>query len=131
MPHFQRISCFLALVLMVSAQAAMAQDPYSVATRPSRGFMPNADQLSSPVDSIDPVSGKLHIEIPLASLPRGRANSGFDLNLVYDSHMYDVDPAIVLPEPGPYENWAPEIGYSLIGQGTTGGWHYNIDNLHF
>ena len=74
-------------VLLTVGVVASAQDLYQVETRPVRGFMPNMDQLSSPIDHIDPVSGKLHIEIPLASLPRGRAGSGFDLNLVYDSWL--------------------------------------------
>jgi len=39
-----------------------------------------------PVDSIEPVSGKLHMEIPLASLPRG-GRFGIRLSLVYDSHL--------------------------------------------
>ena len=61
-------------------------------THPARGFMPNTDQLSSPVDNIEVTSGKLHLQIPLASLPRGKGGTGFDLNLEYDSHLYDVAP---------------------------------------
>ena len=129
MTHFQRTVWFIVFGLMVWLPSAMAQNPYTVETRPSRGFMPSADQLSSPVDTVEPVSGKVHIEIPLASLPRGRANSGFDLNLVYDSHLYDVDPELVPNDTGMYGNWGTQTGYNLVGQGTTGGWHYNIDNL--
>jgi len=89
--------------------------------------MPTADQLTSPVDSIDPISGKLHLEIPLASLQRGRAGTGFDLNLVYDSHLYDLVPEILQPPPN--LNLGPEVAWNLSSY-STGGWHYNIDNLH-
>jgi hypothetical protein len=61
-----------------------------------RGLMPFADQLSSPLDSIDPVSGKINLSIPLGSLPAGRGGSGFELALVYDSHIYDQHPYQVI-----------------------------------
>ena len=109
--------------------AAGAQDLYEVETRPPRGLMPTADQLSSPVDHIDIVNGKLHLEIPLASLPRGRGGSGFDLNLTYDSHLYDVQPEWLLP-PWPWnQTHGPEPAYTLQPMTLTGGWKYNFWNL--
>ena len=113
------------LLFTVGVAAAFAQGLYSVETRPPRGFMPTADQLSSPVDHIEPVSGKLHLEIPLASLSAGRAGIGFDVNLVYDSHEYDVLPSILQPIE-PYTELAE--AYQLSSQATTGGWNYNFDN---
>jgi RHS repeat-associated protein len=113
--------------MLLGSISAFAQNPYNVETRPPRGFMPGADQLTSPVDSIDPIGGKLHLEIPLASLPRGRAGTGFDLNLVYDSHIYDLVPEILQPPPD--LNLDPEVAWNLSSY-STGGWHYNIDNLH-
>ena len=129
MNYIQRAIGFLVLALLVWVPRAMAQTPYSVDTRPSRGFMPSADQLSSPVDTVEPVSGKVHVDIPLASLPRGRANSGFDLNLVYDSHQYDVDPELLTNVPPEYLWMPPQYGYNIRNVASTGGWHYNIDNL--
>src|SRR5262245_12375722 len=87
--------------------------------------MPAADQLSSPVDSIDPVNGTLHLKIPLASLPRGRAGSGFDLDLVYDSHLYDINPRTEPPRP---PNLEPVFVQELSNLDTTGGWRYNTTN---
>src|SRR6267154_499796 len=112
--------------MTLGAVCALGQNPYTVETRPPRGFMPTADQLTSPVDSIEPISGKLHLEIPLASLPRERAGTGFDLNLVYDSHLYDLIPDILHPPPN--VNAGPEVAWGLSSY-STGGWHYNIDNL--
>jgi len=122
-----RIVPLLVLTMTLSAMFAYGQNPYTVETRPPRGFMPTADQLTSPVDSIDPISGKLHLEIPLASLPRGRAGTGFDLNLVYDTHLYDLVPEILQPPAN--LNADPEVAW-ILSSYSTGGWHYNIDNLH-
>src|SRR5262245_63948343 len=85
--------------MLSSVLSVAGQNLYDVDTRPPRGFMPTADQIGSPLDAIDAVNGKLHLQIPLASLPRGRAGSGFDLDLVYDSHLYDMAPVISAPVP--------------------------------
>src|SRR6058998_3952304 len=87
----------LALLLVACsglARIAVAQNLYSVDTRPPRGFMPTSDQLASPFDAIDTFNGKLHLQIPLGSLPSGRAGLGFDLDLVYDSHLHDIVTAV-------------------------------------
>src|SRR5262249_33544072 len=85
------------------ASVGWAQGLYDVDTRPPRGFMPTSDQLTSPLDSIDALTGKLHVKVPLASLPRGRGGSGFDVDLIYDSHLYDLAPRIEPPIP-PHTN---------------------------
>ena len=126
MINSKRLFLLFILCATLSTASVFGQNPYAVQTRPPRGFMPTADQLTSPVDSIDPISGKLHLEIPLATLPRGRAGTGFDLNLVYDSHLYDLVPEILQPPPD--LNLDPEVAWNLSSY-STGGWHYNIDNL--
>ena len=71
--------------------------------------MPTADQVTSSMDSIDAVNGNLHLQVPLASMPKGPAGWGFDVDLVYDSHLYDV---------------VVETDYQwLNNQATTGGWN--------
>ncbi|HET9217610.1 MAG TPA: RHS repeat-associated core domain-containing protein, partial [Terriglobia bacterium] len=104
----------------VASFAQEPQYPYAVDTKPSRGIMPNSEQLSGPLDSIDPISGKLHIQVPLAALPLGNAGSGFDLSLVYDSNLFDLV--------------AGEVGDGRISQSisstlTGGGWRYNFANF--
>jgi hypothetical protein len=119
----RRASLFLLLILASGLLSAAKAQDYSVDTRPPRGFMPNADQLSSPLDSIDAVSGKLNAQIPLASLPRSRG--GFDLNLQYDSHLYDTYPSVV----DMWSDWAHayvQVPIKLLVSTTTsGGWTYN------
>ena len=114
----------LGCLLLPAAATAVAQNLYQVETRPVRGFMPNMDQISSPIDHIDPVSRKLHLEIPMASLPRGRGGSGFDLSLVYDSNFWDLTPVVLPPPSGFIE---PAAGHTLFGAWS--GWELNIDNL--
>ncbi len=91
-----------------------------------RGVMPNMDQLSSPVDNIEISSGKLHLQIPLASLPRGKGGTGFDLNLEYDSHLYDVLPDTQYIY---YNNqWRSYLYKYLYSTTSTGGWTYSAQN---
>lgn len=44
------------------AEAQQPQYPYEVDTKPSRGIIPTSEQLSCPLDPIDPVTGQLHIQ---------------------------------------------------------------------
>src|SRR5262245_43587702 len=111
--------------MLSSVLSVAGQNLYDVDTRPARGFMPTADQIRSPLDAIDAVNGKLHLQIPLASLPRGRAGSGFELNLVYDSHLYDILPSIQSPI-APYTD--PRNVQDLGSITSTGGWTYNFMN---
>src|SRR5215471_6358478 len=87
--------------------------------------MPTSDQISSPLDNIDAVNGKLHLQIPLGSLPRGPAGSGFDVDLVYDSHLYDIVPAVLDAIP-PYTELRYIQELALIT--SNGGWTYNFKN---
>ncbi len=120
---FSRVS-WIAFFMMLgfASQPALAQQPqypYAVDTKPSRGIMPNSEQLSGPLDNIDPVTGKLHIQIPLASLPAGNAGSGFDLTMTYDSHFYDMGVGEIGPD------WLTQtVTPTLAG----GGWSYNFKN---
>ena len=109
----RRAGYLLALLLLV-CRISSAQ---TVDTRPLRGFMPTSDQVSSPIDSIDTVNGNLHLQIPLASLPVGRGGSGFDLDLGYDSHIYDL------------QYYFTDGSEKLTPNLTTGNWNYSIDNF--
>jgi RHS repeat-associated protein len=124
--RYMRSARLFSLILFIGIPfVSMAQD---LDTHPARGFMPNMDQLSSPIDNIAVSNGKLHLQIPLASLPRGRAGSGFDLNLEYDSHIYDK-PTVLLYffDYVNYQLWP--VNYSwLESSATGGGWTYNANN---
>ncbi len=109
---------------------AVAQD-YSVDTKPARGFMPNKDQLSGPIDTIEVSGGKLHLEIPLPSMPPGPGGAGFDLNLLYESRLYNTDPVkktFYAPSIPPYQNIPDAPGNLVWLDDLTGGWTYNFQN---
>jgi hypothetical protein len=114
------------MVLLVGVfSAASAQN---LDTHPMRGFMPNMEQLSSPVDNIDVAGGKLKLQIPLASLPRGKGGTGFDLNLEYESRIFDLDPHTERVWDG--QNLV-DYKYAHIEPITgTGGWTYNASNIY-
>ena len=102
---------------------------WSVDTKPPRGLMPNSEQLSSPVDNIDMFSGNLHIQIPVGSLPRGRGGNKFDLNLFYNSNLYDTKPEkLTYNPPYPQESYRAAVEYLLYQNGgwSLGEW-YRLD----
>jgi hypothetical protein len=110
----QRTLITLFLFHVFTSGAAAQSIPYNFDTRPARGFMATSDQVAGAVDSIDVVNGKLHLTIPLASLPPGPGGSGFDLDLIYDSHLYDLLPS------------ADEVDLTALT--TSGGWTYTVQN---
>ena len=123
------IGVLISLAVLGGPVVAQMPDPYVRDTVPVRGLMPYADQISSPIDNIDPVSGKVSLSIPLASIPAGRGGLGFDLALTYDSHIYDLYPYQV-PGYDPNDGHALTAIYSRIGASQTGGgWHYNFKNI--
>jgi hypothetical protein len=124
---YLRHAVILLLSIMIGGllNTASAQSPdFSIDTKPPRGFMPNSEQLSSPVDNIDTVNGKLHIQIPLGSLPRGRGGMGFDWNIHYDSNLYDMTPDLIsYPQGQPPQDVRIPVK-NLTGPNLDGGWSY-------
>ena len=119
---------FLFIILIGMATEARAQN---VETQPMRGFMPNMDQLSSPVDNIQVVGGKLHLQIPLASLARGQGGTGYNLNLEYDSNLYNLQTfrGSAMVGYSLYDPVYAPYNYAYINSITTnGGWFYNARN---
>lgn len=117
-----RIYLLLFVVLSLGVSPALAQRfPYQVDTHPSRGVSVNSDQLANAIDHIDPVTGQLNLQIPLASLPKGYAGTGFDLSLVYNSHIYDVQ----IDESSVYPGLVLQ---KLDHQISSAGWHYSFEN---
>jgi RHS repeat-associated protein len=61
-----------------------------------RGFVPGAAFDISNLDSVNPVNGNVIMNIPLASLPAGRAGSGLNVGLIYNSLIFDTTTMWVL-----------------------------------
>src|SRR5438270_849690 len=72
--------------LATHALVGQVKDP----TLPDRGMYPLASQLVSDFETINTATGNLVYQFPLAKLPPGRAGFTADLNLIYNSAIYDV-----------------------------------------
>jgi RHS repeat-associated protein len=113
-----RIGLFLFIVVAsgflsvaTAQQSLISADIYA-----PHGIMPNSDQVSDGLDSINPATGQLNLGIPVGSLKGGRAGMGFNLQLLYDSNLFDF------PIAG--SGGGDGSGWKLS---TSGGWKYSID----
>ncbi len=109
-----RLGC---LLVLASGLACAQEEPLE--THPPRGLLPTSEQFLSDLESVNAVTGTLSLHIPLASLPPGRGGMGFDLQMVYNSAIYDIQPDRVAD---------PKMGRRLQNA-RTGGWHYNFENF--
>ena len=72
------VSC----MIVVMSAVVHAQVSYE----PERGFSPGMDQLGGSIDNIDAASGRLHLKIPIASLPSGNGGTGVNVP-VEEEHL--------------------------------------------
>lgn len=111
-----RIALAVFTSLLVSSHV-YAQDE----RHPQRGFNPGASYALSDMESISTTSGNLIFNVPLGSLPAGRAGSpGFTLGLTYNSKLYDTRIDSVPNDLGQNENRTD------LGQSQDGGWRYTL-----
>src|SRR5262245_25992744 len=78
---------------------------------------PTGDLIASPLDSINPTSGALSINVPLAALPASNAGMSFALSLIYNSNIYDVDAR-------PDSDYV--VRHEIKPNTANGGWSYGI-----
>ena len=117
------VPALAAVLLGVGACPLRAQIyPYTVGPHAERGLLPNRAQLSGSIDKIDLKTGKMHLRVPLASLPRGPGGSGYTLALFYDSNLHDLTPGFVEGPPPNPERYPTET----LKTSERGGWQYNI-----
>ncbi|MDQ3744168.1 MAG: hypothetical protein M3444_07285, partial [Acidobacteriota bacterium] len=75
------------------------------------------------MESISTTSGNLMLNVPLGSLPPGRAGSpGFTLGLTYNSKLYDTHIDSVVSPNAPFQN----ENRTDLGQSPNGGWRYTL-----
>ena len=89
-------------------------------TMPQRGLVPAGSYSVSDLETINSVNGNVFYQIPLASLPPGRAGWGAGLKLTYNSQIYDVN-----LYPGTSNN-SPGVQtlYHWLYPSQWGGWQY-------
>lgn len=82
---FRNLLCFAVVLACNSWLAAQDRDP-----TPQRGFHPAVSYSLGEIETINTAGGDLILNIPIASLPPGRAGFKAGLNLIYNSKPYDV-----------------------------------------
>jgi RHS repeat-associated protein len=108
-------SFIVAILLTVTSMIGVAQAQKT--TSPERGFRPGNSYDISNIETVNPLTGNLMLNIPLGSLPAGRGGMSAGVGLHYNSKIWNVDaPEPVAPDYRQYENLvvSPE-----------GGWRYN------
>lgn len=120
-PAFPRALVVCALLCCVPVPGR-PQD--SVRTVPERGIRPTGTYDISEIETIDVVSRNVHLNIPLASLPAGRAGMTAGISLAYNSSLYEATQTYVPEEsgtgrPAHYDYWLTISG--------SGGWRYAHD----
>src|SRR5690349_5332511 len=77
-------SIFVACLLMGSGCPALGQSDVGVVGVPA-----NAARLPIPLGFVDTISGQVHLEIPIASIPEQRGGRPLDIKAVYDTTYYE------------------------------------------
>jgi hypothetical protein len=104
---------------LIASSPVFAQDE----RHPQRGFNPGASYALSDLESISTTSGNLMLNVPLGSLPPGRAGSpGFTLGLTYNSKLYDTRIDSVTSPNAPFQ----DENRTDLGQSVDGGWRYTL-----
>jgi len=91
---------------------------------PTRGFQPGGSYALSDIESINTTNGNLIFNLSLGKLAPGRGGLSGQLNLHYDSKLYDSHTQY-------YEDWDHPIGgqpqvviRNMLLRSDQGGWHY-------
>ncbi len=112
--------CSASVLLILSLYvAALGQG-----STPQRGFQPGGSYALSDIETISTTSGNLSLHLPLGKLPAGRGGLSGQLNLHYDSKLYDSQSQY-------YQDWEhlvfgePQtIIRNMLITSDQGGWHY-------
>lgn len=116
-----------ALVLALLSQCTVAEE--SVETSPERGFFPGRTYAISEIENIDVIAGNVNLNIPITSLPPGRAGMSAGVSLLYNSQIYDIrlDYSKTKEYMGDPLNPVPALTQNLEIS-PRGGWHYGYNS---
>ncbi len=114
---------FSILLLLMLSGSGLAEDIPETQS-PQRGFYPAGSYDLSDIETINTENGNLMFHVPLASLPKGRGNNpGFQLNLVYNSKLFDMTPYQFHWSNSTSTDNVIELKY--LKANPDGGWNYN------
>jgi RHS repeat-associated protein len=110
------------LALFAFCKCLCAQDAGVSVDTSQKGLLPAGVYSLAGIEAIDQVSGNVHLNIPLASLPKGRAGSSFALALTYNSNLLEANYSWITSDK------LPPPGYTLQASLYAGpGWLYNFN----
>jgi len=107
------------LLILIFCSAVLGQG-----STPGRGFQPGGSFALSDIETINTTNGNLSLHLPLGSLPAGRGGFSGQLNLHYDSKLYDSQTQW-------YQDFEhlefgnPHVAIrNMLVKSDEGGWHY-------
>jgi RHS repeat-associated protein len=119
---------YVRAVALISASSLLILLVFSAAlgqgSTPQRGFQPGASFALSDIETINTTNGNLMLSLPLGKLPAGRGGLSGQVNLHYDSKLYDSQTQW-------YQDWdhlvfgEPHVAIrNMLVTSNEGGWHY-------
>ena len=88
---------------------------------PNRGIMPTVTYSVSDIETIDTASGNVSINIPLVSLPAGRAGHSHGIGLIYNSNIWEQKMQAMNSDPTTdWSSW-------LLEYTEDSGWKYTFE----
>lgn len=109
---------YILLTSWVLCSASLCGQTYT----PQRGVVPNGFYELTQIETIDAVGGSVTLQIPITSFPPGRAGSGFQLSLTYNSAIYTTTQ---LNQDGLTLYPLEPVG--VVDPYDVSGWHYNFE----
>jgi YD repeat-containing protein len=108
---------FLVLAVMLVGHAGYGQIKDIGDAGPRRGIAPSGFYSVNQLETINPVSGGVFLNIPITSMPRNQGGGPqFNLNLIYNSAHWDAQIGFV----------GDGSFYYFLSNSPSGGWRYNL-----
>jgi RHS repeat-associated protein len=119
--HSLKQICGAILISLTVASVASAQ----IGTSSDRGLQTSRSFATSDIETLNTQNGDLMLQVPLASLPEGRAGLSASVNLIYNSKLWD---SFVTREEGYDIFGTPQVySYNNLYPGYEGGWRYGFE----
>jgi RHS repeat-associated protein len=110
-------------LIIVSTFFSLAGISLAVESQQKRGINPTGSFALSEIETINTTSGNLMLRFPLGTLPAGRGGLAGQINLFYNSKLYDSRTK--------FQGWAPGgqpqlFERSMLNTSDEGGWRYGV-----
>jgi RHS repeat-associated protein len=115
-------------VVFAGVFQVLGQAPSIPDSMPARGILPTGGYKLSDIETVNVANGNMIYQIPITSLPPGRAGWSAGVSLIYNSQVYDLSftQMASINDPGTQANFAL-LQTSQTGGGWQLGYSYGID----